>query len=53
MSRVSVVIPAFNAEEFIERMLLSVLGQTLSEIEIFVVYDGSEGSTCTKMKSIF
>jgi len=53
VSRVSVIIPACNSEEFIERTLLSVLGQTLSEIEIFVVCNGSEDSTCTKVKSIF
>ena len=42
---ISVIVPAFNAERFIEDALNSVLRQTYSDYEILVVNDGSEDST--------
>ena len=41
----SVVIPAYNAEVFLERTLQSALGQTYSNIEVIVVNDGSTDNT--------
>ena len=43
--KVSVVIPAWNAERFIRATLDSVLGQTMSDIEVIVVDDGSADGT--------
>jgi glycosyltransferase involved in cell wall biosynthesis len=42
---VSVVIPAYNAERWIAETLISVSEQTLREIEILVVDDGSSDHT--------
>lgn len=42
---ISVIIPAFNAEEFIVRSITSALNQTYQDIEIIVVNDGSTDST--------
>lgn len=42
---VSVIIPAYNAEKYIERMLKSILGQTYNYIECIVVNDGSTDNT--------
>lgn len=43
--KVSVIIPVYNGEEFIDECLKSVIGQTLSDIEIICIDDGSEDNT--------
>lgn len=45
MPIVSVIIPAYNAEAFIAETLASVVAQTLHDIEIIVVDDGSKDGT--------
>jgi glycosyltransferase involved in cell wall biosynthesis len=49
---VSVIIPAYNTERFIERTLKSVLSQTYKNIEVLVVNDGSQDRTAEIVKSI-
>lgn len=41
MIKVSVVVPVYNVEEYLDECLKSLVEQTLSEIEIIVVNDGS------------
>jgi glycosyltransferase involved in cell wall biosynthesis len=41
MPKVSVIIPVYNTEPYLRRCLDSVIGQTLREIEIICVNDGS------------
>jgi glycosyltransferase involved in cell wall biosynthesis len=43
--KTSVVIPAYNAEQFIGATIDSVLGQTVGDLEVVVVDDGSTDST--------
>ena len=38
---ISVIIPVYNIERYIGKCLDSIVGQTLKEIEIIVVDDGS------------
>lgn len=42
---ISILIPAYNAEKTIHRCLDSVLGQTVVDLEIIVVNDGSKDAT--------
>ncbi len=49
-SKVSVVIPVYNAEKYIGQMLESVLGQSLRDIEVICVNDGSTDNSCNIIK---
>ena len=42
---ISVIIPAYNAEAYIEQCAWSVLGQTMEDIEIIFIDDGSSDRT--------
>ena len=43
--KVSVIIPAYNTEKYIAKCLSSLVNQTLKDIEIIVVDDGSTDGT--------
>jgi glycosyltransferase involved in cell wall biosynthesis len=43
--KVSIMIPAYNVEKYIERCVRSAMEQTLKEIEIVIVNDGSTDQT--------
>lgn len=50
MFKVSVIIPVYNTEQYLEACLDSVLGQTLKELEIILVNDGSTDSSLKIME---
>jgi len=50
LPKVSVIIPAYNVEDYIERCLSSVVGQSLRDIEIIAVNDGSTDNTLNVIK---
>lgn len=45
MRQISVIIPAYNAENYLDNCIESILGQTCSAYEIILVDDGSVDST--------
>ncbi len=49
---VSVVIPAFNAADFIWQAIDSVLRQSFSDLEVIVVDDGSSDETAARVSQI-
>lgn len=44
-SKVSVIIPAYNAELYLEQCVNSILNQTYSNIEVIIINDGSSDAT--------
>ena len=50
--KISVVIPAYNASDFLPRCLSSVFAQTVRPHEVFVVDDGSADSTASLAANI-
>lgn len=52
MAKVSVIIPVYNAEQYIERCVQSLFGQTLSEMEYIFIDDCSPDHSIEKMLEV-
>ncbi len=50
--KISVIIPAFNAAQFIGRTIETVLAQSLHDFEVIVVNDGSTDTTPQQVEQI-
>ena len=50
MPNVSVIVPVYNVEDYIERCMESLINQTLKDIEIIVVNDGSTDNSEIRIK---
>lgn len=50
--KLSIIIPAYNAERSIERVLCSIVGKTIDKIEIIVVNDSSTDKTAQIVSNI-
>jgi len=51
MKKVSIIVPIYNAEEYIRRCIDSLINQTYKNIEIILLNDGSTDSTDKIIKS--
>ncbi|MCB8778663.1 glycosyltransferase [Planktothrix agardhii 1032] len=51
--RVSVIIPAYNCDQYIEQCVKSVLEQTYTNYEVIVIDDGSQDQTQEILKPFF
>lgn len=49
---VSIIVPVYNAEKYIERCLNSLLAQTFGDIEIIVINDGSIDKSMSVIKKL-
>ena len=45
MKKVSVIVPVYNVEKFLKRCLNSLVNQTLKDIEIIIINDGSKDNS--------
>ena len=52
MPSISVIIPAYNAQDSIVETIESVLNQTFSDLEVLVIDDGSQDSTGDLVRSL-
>ena len=43
--KISVIVPVYNVEEYLERCLDSLVNQTLEDVEIILVDDGSKDNS--------
>lgn len=50
--KVSIIVAAYNVQEYIEKCLNSLINQTLKDIEIIIVNDGSTDNTREKVEKI-
>lgn len=50
--KVSVIVPAYNVESYIEKCVRSICRQTYTNLEILVVDDGSQDHTYSKLQSL-
>lgn len=48
MPKISIIVPIYNVEKYLDRCMQSLLGQTLKDIEIIMVDDGSPDN-CPKL----
>ena len=48
--KISVIMPAYNAEKFIDESIMSVINQTFKDFELIIVNDGSIDNTVNIIK---
>ena len=49
---ISVIIPAYNHEQFVQKTIASIIAQTYANIELIVIDDGSKDTTWNKINEL-
>ena len=52
MPKISVIVPVYNVERYLEECLNSIINQTFSDIEIICVNDGSTDNSAEILKNM-
>lgn len=52
MVKISVVVPVYNCEKYLEQCIESVLSQTLKELEVICVDDGSTDQSASVIRCL-
>lgn len=50
VGRVSMIVPCYNIENYLEDFVISVIGQTYKDLEIILVNDGANAATTTLLR---
>ena len=53
MKKVSVIVPVYGVEDYIIKCIDSILNQTLKDIELIVINDGTEDNSIRLIKENF
>ncbi|NBA85279.1 glycosyltransferase [Emticicia sp. CRIBPO] len=53
MAFLSVILPVYNGEKYIKESVISILNQTFTDFELFVINDGSQDSTLNELSDIY
>ncbi len=51
--KISIIVPVYNVEEYIDRCLASLVNQSLEDVEIIIVNDGSPDNSQSIIDKIF
>ena len=52
MSKISIIVPVYNTEKYLEEAVHSLMNQTLKDIEIILINDGSKDNTAKVLDKI-
>ena len=52
MKKVSVIVPVYNAEKYLEKCISSIANQTLDDIEILAINDGSKDNSLNVLDNL-
>ena len=52
MKKISIIVPVFNVDRYIDKCIKSILNQTLKDIELIIINDGSTDNSIDRINKI-